>query len=123
MRGMKDCELEAYIVFTEPLEQERAEAVLNELGDLKREFYPTEKQNLIRAARISGDADAVNVLNALRDRLAQKELRWLEIGLRGYGLIKGKREFKPWRRNAYLNHEALEKLKQLEPEVRYHAPS
>lgn len=120
---MNDCELEAYIVFAEPLELERAEAVLDEFGDLRREFYPAETPALIRAARLSGDADAKTVLNALRLKLTGSELRWLEIGLRGYGLIKGKREYKPWRRNAYLNLEAFERLERLEPEVRYHAPS
>ncbi len=123
MRTMKTYELEAYIVFTEPLPIERAEAVLNELGDLKPEFYPTETPGLIRAARMSGDADALAVLHALRVKLMANELRWLEIGLRGYGLIKGKREYKPWRRNAYLNQESFTELKNLEPEVRYHTPS
>jgi hypothetical protein len=120
---MKTYELEAYFVFTEPLPIEHAQAVLNELGELTPEFYPTETPGLIRAARASGDADAHTVLHTLHERLANAELRWLEIGLRGYGLIGGKREYKPWRRNAYLNRETFEKLEQLEPEVRYHAPA
>jgi hypothetical protein len=123
MQTMKTYELEVYLVFTEPLFPERAQAVLNELSELIPEFYPTETPGLIRAARLSGDADAQTVLHALRVQLMTNELRWLEIGLRGYGLIKGKREYKPWRRNSYLNQEALAKLEQLEPEVRYHAPA
>jgi hypothetical protein len=123
MRVMKDYELEAYIVFTEPLTVERVEAVLNELSELIPELYPTETPGLIRSARLSGDTDVQAVLNALRERLVNNELRWLEIGLRGYGLIKGKREYKPWRRNAYLNQENFKKLEKLEPEVRYHTPS
>lgn len=123
MRGMKEYELEAYIVFAKALEVERAEAMLNELDGLARELYPAEAPDSIRAARLSGDANAETVFTALRSRLVTNELRWLEIGLRGYGLIKGKREYKPWRRNAYLSLEAFGKLEKLEPEVRYHGPS
>jgi hypothetical protein len=123
MRGMKDHELEAYIVFTQPLEIGRVRDALEAFNELTHELYPSETPDFIRAARLSGDQDAKTVLDALRERLTGKELRWLEIGLRGYGIIKGKREYKPWRRNAYLSLELLERLERLEPEVRYHAPS
>lgn len=123
MHGMKDLELESYIVFAEPLEMEGVRAVLDELGDMAHELYPTEMPDLIRAVRVTGDQEAGMVLEILRARLVENELRWLEIGLRGYGLIKGKREYKPWRRNAYLNLEAFKNLQKFEPEVRYHTPS
>ena len=123
MHGMKDHELEAYIVFTEPLEVERAQRVLEAFNQLTHELYPSETPAFIRAARLSGDQDAKTVLDALRAQLTGSQLRWLEIGLRGYGIIKGKREYKPWRRNAYLSLESLEALERLEPEVHYHAPS
>ncbi len=123
MHGMKDHELEAYIVFTEPLEVKRVQRALDAFNGLTHELYPSETPDFIRAARLSGDQDAKTVLDALRTRLMGNQLRWLEIGLRGYGIIKGKREYKPWRRNAYLSLELLESLERLEPEVRYHAPS
>jgi hypothetical protein len=111
-------ELEAYLVFTEAVPNE---AVTNPVPGSTLEVYPLDEAR-VRAIRISGDVDGMQALESMRSLLG-RSVRWLEVGLRGYGLIDGKREYRPWRRNAHLSLEALMVLEKLEPEVRYHAPS
>jgi hypothetical protein len=111
-------ELEAYLVFSQPLP---LDAVVNPLPALKLEVYPLDETHA-RAIRLSGDIDEAQVLSGLRGLLGDN-VRWLEVGWRGYGLIDGKREYRPWRRNAHLGFEVFMALETLEPEVRYHTPS
>jgi hypothetical protein len=117
LRNAHGYELEAYFVFTNPVQTVQAP-----LEGLKLETYPTE-HGLFRAARVTGDANGEIALEVLRTELLNGTVRWLELGLRGYALMEGKREYRPWRRNAHLGLEALRNLETLEPEVRYHAPS
>lgn len=116
LRNAHGTELEVYIVYTQPV----ALAEL-QLEGLKLEYYPTP-DGLIRAARGTGDVDANDALETLRVMLLTSEIRWLELGLRGYSLMEKKREYRPWRKNAHLTLEAFTSLTALEPEVRYHAP-
>jgi hypothetical protein len=116
LRNAHGAELEAYFVFSVSPQLE-----IPSVEGVKLEVYPNEDGSL-RAARISGDADGKETLERLRARLLSGELRWLEIGLRGYSLMEGKREYRPWRKNAHLSLEDFAKLETLEPEVRYHAP-
>ena len=117
LRNAHGTELEVYIVYTQPV----ATATLP-LEGLKLEGYPTE-DGQIRAARGTGDVDASVALETLRAMLISGEIRWLEIGSRGYSLMEKKREYRPWRKNAHLTLEMFTTLTALEPEVRYHAPS
>ena len=121
-------ELEVYFVLAEDHASETAVTSLLErlkLGqtdtgrDARIEVYRREAAPP-HAARLTLDADPGHALAALRDHLPT--LRWLEVGLRAYGVIEGKREPRPWRRNAYLSLEQFRALEALEPEVRYHAP-
>ena len=116
LRNAHGTELEVYIVYTQPV----AIATL-QLEGLKLEHYPTP-EGLIRAARGTGDVDGNAALERLRAMLLSGEIRWLELGSRGYSLMEKKREYRPWRKNAHLTLEALTALTALEPEVRYHAP-
>ena len=115
-------ELEVYAVFTSPLEQERIGGFFADLGNLKLEVYPDEQPGRVRAVRLSGDIAPEVALVFLRNQLEGGRLRWLELGLRGYAVIKGKREYRPWRKNAYLGLEQFRTLQTLEGEVRYHTP-
>jgi hypothetical protein len=116
LRNAHGAELEAYFVFSvSPLVE------IPSIEGVRLEVYPNDDGSL-RAARITGDADGHEALERLRARLLSGELRWLEIGLRGYSLMEGKREYRPWRRNAHLSVEDFVALTALEPEVRYHAP-
>ena len=116
LRNAHGAELEAFFVFSVSPQME-----IPSLDGVKLEVYPNDDGSL-RAARITGDADGQEALERLRTRLLSGELRWLEIGLRGYSLMEGKREYRPWLRNAHLSLEEFTKLAVLEPEVRYHAP-
>lgn len=116
LRNAHGTELELYIVYTQP-----AVAATMQLEGLKLEHYPTP-DGLIRAARGTGDVDGNDALEALRAMLLSGQIRWLELGLRGYSLMEKKREYRPWRKNAHLTIEAFTALTVLEPEVRYHAP-
>lgn len=115
-------ELEVYAVFTHPLEQHLVGDFFADLNGLRLEAYPDAQPGLVRAARLNGDIAPDMALMVLRGQLEQGKLRWLELGLRGYGLIKGKREYRPWRKNAYLSLESFRKLTALEAEVHYHVP-
>ncbi len=117
LRNAHGTELELYIVYTQPV----AVATL-QLEGLNLEHYPTP-DGLIRAARGTGDVAGNLALETLRAMLLSGQIRWLELGLRGYSLMEGKREFRPWRKNAHLTLETFSALTTLEPEVRYHAPS
>ncbi len=116
LRNAHGTELELYIVYTQPV----ASAAL-QLEGLKFETYPTP-DGLIRAARGTGDVAGSVALETLRAMLLSGEIRWLELGLRGYSLMEKKREYRPWRKNAHLSLEQFTDLTALEPEVRYHAP-
>jgi hypothetical protein len=109
-------ELEAYFVFSQPVP-----SVENPLKNLKLEAYPNDDTSF-RAARLTGDADPDAALETLRALLLSGTVRWLELGLRGYSFMDGKREYRPWRSNAHLSLDALLELTHLEPEMRYHAP-
>jgi hypothetical protein len=116
-------EMDAYAVLTRSLPREEAERVLP-FGSTKRELFPDESDaNLYHALRISGDADPEAFLAGCRALVVAGQARWLEFGLRGYIIIEGKREYRPWRRNQYMDRAALAALPGLEPEVRYHAPA
>jgi hypothetical protein len=114
-------ELDAFIVFFEPLEVGLAKRLL-EFDASTLELFPLENSSLIRAARVMGDTDLKFALESVRAHLLENRARWIEIGARGYAIIDGKREYRPWRKNAYLTLEKLSLLEKLEPEVKYHAP-
>ena len=116
LRNAHGTELEVYIVYTQPV----AASPLR-LEGLNFEHYPNP-DGLIRAARGTGDASGDQALVTLRSMLLSGEIRWLELGLRGYSLMEKKREYRPWRKNAHLTLQAFTTLTALEPEVRYHAP-
>jgi hypothetical protein len=46
-----------------------------------------------------------------------------EFGLRGYAVMQGRREYRPWRRNGHLDRAGLLGLVLLEPELRYQGPA
>jgi hypothetical protein len=110
--------LEAYLVFASPLPNGD---VQNPLPTCHIDVFP-ENQTHTRALRIYGDVQAADALEVLRGLLLSGQVRWLELGMRGYALMEGKREYRPWRSNKHLTEEALLALARLEPEVRYHAP-
>jgi hypothetical protein len=114
-------ELDAFIVFFEPLEVGLAKRLL-EFEASTLELFPLESSSLIRAARVMGDTDLTLALEGIRAHLLEGRARWIEIGARGYAIIDGRREYRPWRKNAYLTFEKLSLLEKLEPEVKYHAP-
>ncbi len=111
-------ELDAYLVFVQPI---ATNTILNPLEPCKLELYPHD-QTHTRAIRIYGDTDHQNALETLQALLENKTVRWLELGMRGYGLMEGKREYRPWRSHKHLTREAFLALSRLEAEVRYHAP-
>jgi hypothetical protein len=110
--------LEAYLVFASPLPNHE---VHNPLPTCQIESYPDSPTHT-RAVRLHGDVPAQVALDVLRGLLEQRQVRWLELGMRAYALMEGKREYRPWRANKHLSREALLDLAWLEPEVRYHAP-
>jgi hypothetical protein len=110
--------LEAYVVFASPLP---SDTVTNPLPACQVEIYPDSPTHA-RAMRVYGDVQAVVALGVLRDLLHSGQVRWLELGMRGYALMEGKREYRPWRANKHLSRADLMGLASLEPEVRYHAP-
>ncbi len=114
-------ELDAFIVFFEPLEVGLAKRLL-EFEASTLELFPLENSSLIRAARLLGDTDLTLALENLRAHLTEDRAKWIEIGARGYAVIDGRREYRPWRKNVYLSLEKLNSLEKLEPEVKYHAP-
>jgi hypothetical protein len=116
--------LEAYGVFTEPADDATRIQLISPLPkNLERmTIHPAENPRLTRAIALQSDTDFDEILGVLRWALESGLLRWLEIGLHGYGLIDGKAEYRPWRRNRYLGLAQFVALGQLEPEVRYHAP-
>ncbi len=114
-------ELDAFIVFFEPLEIGLAKRLL-EFDASTLELFPLENSSLIRAARVMGDTDLKVALENIRAHLTEDRAKWIEIGARGYAVIDGKREYRPWRKNAYLSLEKLQTLEKLEHEVKYHAP-
>ena len=116
LRNAHGTELELYIVYTQPVTTAELQ-----LEGLNLERYPTE-DGRIRAARGTGDVAGNLALETLRAMLMNGEIRWLELGSRGYSLMENKREYRPWRKNAHLTLEAFKTLIALEPEVRYHAP-
>jgi hypothetical protein len=115
-RYSQGASLEAYLVFSTPQLE-----VTNPIQGCQIERYP-ENPTHTRAIRVFGDVEAGVALTALRGLLLSGHVRWLEIGMRGYGLMEGKREYRPWRANKHLSLETLTQLAVLEPEVRYHAP-
>jgi hypothetical protein len=117
--------LEAYAVFTTPADDATRKAFLKQLPtDLVRITIHPESSNpiLTRAMALQSDTHFTELQKLFSEALRSRQLRWLEIGLHGYGLIDGKAEYRPWLRNRYLNLEQFLKLVSLEPEVRYHAP-
>ncbi len=114
-------ELDAFIVFFEPLELGLAKRLL-EFEASTLELFPLENSSLIRAARVTGDTDLKLALEQTRAHLTQGRAKWIEIGARGFAVIDNRREYRPWRKNAYLSLEKLNILEKLEPEVKYHAP-
>lgn len=117
-RNSHGTELDAYLVFTQPLENSQ---VQNPLPDCQIELYP-ENLTHTRAIRVYGDSDHQHALTTLRALLENQSVRWLELGMRGYGLMEKKREYRPWRRHLHLTRAAFLELPILEAEVRYHAP-
>jgi hypothetical protein len=109
-------QLESYFVYRVPVH-----AVEVALEGARLEVYRND-DGTVRAAHLNGDVDPARALTVLRAMLERGEVRWLELGLRAYALMEGKREYRPWRRNAHLSLAALGALERLEPEVHYHAP-
>jgi hypothetical protein len=116
--------LEAYLVFSHPADDATRIEFLKRLPqNLERlTLHPDSNPVLTRAIAMQSDTDFGEILATLTAGLISKQLRWLEIGLHGYGIIKGSVEYRPWLRNRYLNLEEFRTLKTLEPEVRYHTP-
>ena len=119
--------LEAYAVFSTPAGDAGRIAFLKLLPkNLERlTIHPDSSDpKLTRAIALQSDTHFAEILRLFTNALVSQELRWLEIGLHGYGIIKGSVEYRPWLRNRYLSLEDFLKLglSGLEPEVRYHAP-
>jgi hypothetical protein len=119
--------LEAYAVFTTPADDASRIAFLKLLPkNLVRVTIHPDSSNplLTRAIALQSDTHFDEILGVFTNALVSRQLRWLEIGLHGYGVIKESVEYRPWLRNRYLNFEDFRKLSLtgLEPEVRYHAP-
>jgi hypothetical protein len=119
--------LEAYAVFTTPADDASRIAFLKRLPkNLERlTVHPDSSDPMLtRAIALQSDTDFKEILGVFTDALGSKQLRWLEIGLHGYGIIKESVEYRPWLRNRYLTLEQFAKLSAtgLEAEVRYHAP-
>jgi hypothetical protein len=119
--------LEAYAVFTIPADDASRIAFLKLLPKtLERlTIHPDSSDPMLtRAIALQSDTHFDEILGVFTNALVSQQLRWLEIGLHGYGIIKQSVEYRPWLRNRYLNLEAFGKLRLtgLEPEVRYHAP-
>ena len=110
-------ELDAYLVFTSPILNQ---AVQNPLG-CNLENYP-ENPTHTRAIRLYGDTNHQTALETLQALLETNSVRWLELGMRGYGLMEGKREYRPWRSHKHLTRADFLGLTKLEAEIRYHAP-
>jgi hypothetical protein len=110
--------LEAYLVFAVPIPSHQ---VQNPLPDCQVEIYPDSSTHT-RAMRLYGDVSSQTALVVLRDLLDSGQVRWLELGMRGYALMEGKREYRPWRANKHLSRATFLELAHLELEVRYHAP-
>ena len=111
-------ELDAYLVFTQPIANQE---VQNPLESCHLEPYP-ENPSHTRAIRVFGDTDHQQALQVLRGLLENNSVRWLELGMRAYALMEGKREYRPWRSHKHLTREAFLALPTLEAEIRYHAP-
>ena len=119
--------LEAYAVFSTPADDASRIAFLKLLPkNLERlTIHPDSSDPVLtRAIALQSDTHFDEILGVFTDALVSQELRWLEIGLHGYGIIKGSVEYRPWLRNRYLSLEQFAKLSAtgLEAEVRYHAP-
>jgi hypothetical protein len=119
--------LEAYAVFNTPADDASRIAFLKLLPkNLERlTIHPDSSDPMLtRAIALQSDTQFDEILDVFTNALINQQLRWLEIGLHGYGIIKGGVEYRPWLRNRYLNLEDFRKLSLtgLEPEVRYHAP-
>lgn len=119
--------LEAYAVFSTPADDATRIDFLKRLPkNLERlTIHPDSSDPMLtRAIALQSDTHFDAILGMFSDALVSKQLRWLEIGLHGYGVIKESVEYRPWLRNRYLSLEEFRKLslKGLEPEVRYHAP-
>ena len=110
-------ELDAYLVFSIPIPNAE---VINPL-ECSLLVYP-ENTTHTRAIRLYGDTKHQIALETLQALLENKTVRWLELGMRGYGLMEGKREYRPWRSHKHLTREAFLDLSKLEAEIRYHAP-
>jgi hypothetical protein len=119
--------LEAYAVFSTPADDASRIAFLKLLPkNLVRLTIHPDSSNpmLTRAIALQSDTHFDEILDVFTNALVNQQLRWLEIGLHGYGIIKESVEYRPWLRNRYLNLKDFRKLSLagLEPEVRYHAP-
>jgi hypothetical protein len=119
--------LEAYAVFTTPADDASRIAFLKLLAKnlVRLTIHPDSSDPMLtRAIALQSDTHFDEILDVFTNALVSQQLRWLEIGLHGYGIIKESVEYRPWLRNRYLNLEDFRKLSRtgLEPEVRYHAP-
>jgi hypothetical protein len=119
--------LEAYAVFTTPADDARRIAFLKLLPkNLERlTIHPDSSDPILtRAIALQSDTHFDEVLSMFTIALQANEIRWLEIGLHGYGVIKESIEYRPWLRNRYVTLEEFVQLSAtgLEAEVRYHAP-
>jgi hypothetical protein len=119
--------LEAYAVFTTPADDASRIAFLKLLPKnlVRLTIHPDSSNPLLtRAIALQSDTHFDEILEVFTNALVIQQVRWLEIGLHGYGIIKESVEYRPWLRNRYLNLEDFRKLSLtgLEPEVRYHAP-
>ncbi len=111
-------ELDAYLVFTQP---QLVNSIKNPIPDCNLEHYP-ENPSHTRAIRIYGDTAHQNALETLQTLLENNTIRWVELGMRGYAMMEGKREYRPWRKNIHLTRAAFLALTVVEAETRYHAP-
>jgi hypothetical protein len=119
--------LEAYAVFSAPADDASRIAFIKLLPKnlVRLTIHPDSSDPMLtRAIALQSDTHFEEILSVFTNALVSQQLRWLEIGLHGYGIIKESVEYRPWLRNRYLNLEEFRKLDLtgLEPEVRYHAP-
>lgn len=119
--------LEAYAVFSTPADDASRIAFLKRLPkNLERlTIHPDSSDPMLtRAVALQSDTHFDEILGVLTVAVQAKEIRWLEIGLHGYGIIKESIEYRPWLRNRYLSLEEFMERSALglEAEVRYHTP-
>jgi hypothetical protein len=113
-------EADLYLVLRQPLPINQAKGLVAPLALTITPFGDEADPSRWRALRLAGDIEGERLLAWVQAEAGG--FRWLEFGLRGYGVLEKRREARPWRRNAHLSLAQLAQLARLEPEVRYQVP-